>query len=139
MKECSAVIASALRSKHEQMKKDLLLFFRGTYYRWAQLFPEVCPKLLRAPKVLACGDLHIGSFGTWRDIEGRLAWGVDDFDEAFPLAYTNDLVRLATSVKIVSDCEKLTIKLKRGSKAILDGYEQALRTGGRPIVLAEQE
>ena len=139
MRKCSTVIEADLRTKHQVMREDLFLFFRGTYYRWAQIFPEVCPELSRAPKVLACGDLHVGSFGTWRDSEGRLAWGVDDFDEAFPLAYTNDLVRLATSVKIVSDCEQLTIKSKRGSEAILDGYEQTLRTGGRPIVLAEQE
>src|ERR1039458_5738131 len=40
--------------------------------------------LLRdAPKVLAVGDLHVGSFGTWRDTEGRLSWGVDDFDESY--------------------------------------------------------
>jgi len=139
MRKCNKVIEADLRLKHQQMKKDLFLFFRGTYYRWAQLFPEVCPKLARAPKVLACGDLHVGSFGTWRDGEGRLSWGVDDFDEAYPLAYTNDLIRLASSVKIVTDCEQLTIKLKRGCEAILDGYEQALRTGGRPIVLAERE
>jgi hypothetical protein len=139
MRECSTVIATDLRSKHEQMKEDLLLFFRGTYYRWAQLFPEVCPELSREPKVLACGDLHVGSFGTWRDAEGRLAWGVDDFDEAYPLAYTNDLVRLAASVKIVSDSEQLTIKWKDGCSAILDGYKQSLKLGGCPLVLAEQE
>lgn len=139
MRKCNTVIEADLRTKHRQMKEDLFLFFRGTYYRWAQLFPEVCPTLSRAAKVLACGDLHVGSFGTWRDGEGRLSWGVNDFDEAFPLAYTNDLVRLATSVKIVTDCEQLTIKLKRGCEAILEGYEQSLRTGGRPIVLAEQE
>jgi len=33
--------------------------------------------------------------------EGRLSWGVDDFDESYPLPYTNDLVRLAASVRIV--------------------------------------
>jgi hypothetical protein len=139
MRKCTTVIEADLRAKHRQMKEDLFFFFRGTYYRWAQVFPEVCPKLSRAPKVLACGDLHVGSFGTWRDAEGRLSWGVDDFDEAFPLPYTNDLVRLATSVKIVTDCEQLTIKLKHGCEAILEGYEQSLRAGGRPIVLAEQE
>ena len=139
MRECNTVIDADLRSKHRQMRKDLFIFFRGTYYRWAQLFPEVCRKLAHAPKILGCGDLHVGSFGTWRDSEGRLSWGVDDFDEAFPLAYTNDLVRLATSAKILFDCKQLTIKLKRGCEAILEGYEQALRTGGCPIVLAEQE
>jgi Uncharacterized protein conserved in bacteria (DUF2252) len=28
--------------------------------------------------------------------------GVDDFDESYPLPYTNDIVRLAASLKIVS-------------------------------------
>ena len=44
--------------------------------------------------------------------EGRLCWGIDDFDEAFPLAYTNNLVRLAASLKVVLDAESLSIKLK---------------------------
>src|ERR1700733_8942711 len=111
MRKCSPIIEADLRTKHQQMKEDVFLFFRGTYYRWAQLFPEICPELIRFPKVLSCGDLHVGSFGTWRDREGRLSWGVDDFDEAFPLPYANDLVRLATSVKMLTDCELLTIKL----------------------------
>jgi len=139
MRKCNTIIEADLRNKHQQMKKDLFSFFRGTYYRWAQFFPEVCPDLFRLPKVLACGDLHVGSFGTWRDGEGRLSWGVDDFDEAFPLAYANDLVRLAAGAKILMDAGHLKIKLKLGCAAILEGYEQALRTGGRPFVLAEQE
>jgi uncharacterized protein (DUF2252 family) len=139
MKKCSTVVDADLREKHNQMKDDLFLFFRGTYYRWAQTFPEACPSLKQTPEVLACGDLHVGSFGTWRDVEGRLSWGVDDFDESFPLPFTNDLVRLATSVKILSDSGRLTIKLKEGCEAVLDGYEKTLRRGGYPIVLAEHE
>lgn len=121
------------------MRKDIFLFLRGTFYRWVQLWPEICADLAKAPQVLACGDLHVGSFGTWRDSEGRLCWGVDDFDEAFPLPYTNDLVRLATSVKIVNDSEELTISLKAGCDAILEGYQKTLKQGGCPIVLAEHE
>ncbi len=139
LRGCTRVIESELRSKHEQMREDLLLFFRGTFYRWAQVWPEQCRDLSRAPKILAVGDLHVGSFGTWRDLEGRLAWGVDDFDDSYPLPYTNDLVRLAASVKILIDSEKLTIKLKDGCNAILEGYEQTLKNGGCPIVLAEHE
>jgi hypothetical protein len=139
MRRCTTVVESELRSKHEQMREDLFAFFRGTFYRWAQIWPDVCRDVSRAPKVLASGDLHVGSFGTWRDAEGRLAWGVDDFDESYPLPYTNDLVRLATSVKIVIDSETLTIKLKDGCEAILDGYRKTLAEGGCPIVLAEQE
>jgi hypothetical protein len=121
------------------MQKSPFLFLRGTYYRWAQLWPALCKELSGAPKVLAVGDLHVNSFGTWRDSEGRLCWGVDDFDESCPLSYANDLVRLATSMKIMIDAGGLCIKLKDGCDAILDGYRQSLRAGGLPVVLAEHE
>lgn len=139
MRTCTKVVESDLRSKHAQIRDDPFLFFRGTFYRWAQLYPEVCPDLRGAPKVLAVGDLHVGSFGTWRDAEGRTSWGVDDFDDSYPLPYTNDLVRLATSVKMVIDAEALTIKLKDACEAILAGYQCSLKEGGCPIVLAERE
>jgi hypothetical protein len=139
MRNCTEVVSSDLRLKHEQMKQDPFLFLRGTFYRWAQQWPSVCADVCDAPKVLSVGDLHVNSFGTWRDAEGRLCWGVDDFDEAYPLPYTNDLVRLAASLKIVVESESLSIKFKDGCEAILEGYRQSLATGGSPIVLAERE
>jgi uncharacterized protein (DUF2252 family) len=89
------VIKGDLRKKHEAMAHDAFSFLRATFYRWAQLFPRLCPGLNGAPFVLSVGDLHVENFGTWRDIEGRLVWGVNDFGEAFPLPYTADLTRLA--------------------------------------------
>src|SRR5487761_201459 len=139
MRECTTVVETDLRNKHQQMKEDEFLFFRGTFYRWVQLWPEVCADLCRAPKVLASADLHVGSFGTWRDLEGRLCWGVDDFDEAYPLPYTNDLVRLATSLKVLINAESLSIKFRDACDVILEGYEASLKDGGRPIVLAERQ
>jgi hypothetical protein len=139
MRSCTKVVESDLKLKHEQMREDLFLFLRGTYYRWAQVWPKICKDLVRAPKVIGSGDLHVGSFGTWRDSEGRMCWGVDDFDESYPLPYTNDLVRLAASLKLVTDSGVLTIRFKDGCDAILDGYQNSVRTGGCPIVLAEHE
>ena len=139
MRKCCTVIDADLTFKHRQMRKDPYRFFRATYYRWAQLLPEVCPDLNRAPHVLAVGDLHVGSFGTWRDAEGRLCWGVDDFDECGRMPYTRDLVRLATSARIVAASEQLTIGLKDACEAILDGYIRTLKQGGHPFVLAEQQ
>jgi hypothetical protein len=139
MRSCTHVLQADLRVKHDQMKDTSFGFFRGTFYRWAQLWPAICTDLCGAPRVLAVGDLHVNSFGTWRDAEGRLCWGVDDFDEAYPLAYTNDLVRLVASLKIVLDAEGLSIELKDGCDAILEGYSKALRDGGHPVVLAERE
>ena len=79
---------------------------------------EDLPDLSHAPRVLACCDLHVNSFGTWRDSEGRLAWGVDDFDDSYPLPYTNDLEWLAASVKIVKDPRPSTTGLKKSCDII---------------------
>src|SRR5947207_681645 len=86
-----------LRLKHERMASGAFPFLRGTFYRWMQLWPELCPEFRTAPCVLAVGDLHLANFGTWRDSEGRLIWGINDFDEASRLPYICDLVRLAAS------------------------------------------
>lgn len=61
-----------LRLKHQKMAESPFPFLRATFYRWAQLWPEVCPELAGAPAVLGVGDLHVENFGTWRDAEGRL-------------------------------------------------------------------
>jgi len=140
MRQRISVVESHLRYKHTRMKKDLFSFLKGTFYRWIQLWTEQMPPSVRnAPKVLAVGDLHVDSFGTWRDLEGRLAWGIDDFDEAWPLPYTNDLVRLAASVKVAIDSGLLKLHLHDACEAILEGYRKSLRHGGAPITLAEQE
>lgn len=139
MRGCTTIIDADLKSKHRQMKNDPYYFLRGTFYDWIQTWPDQCPELAGAPKVLASGDMHVGSFGTWRDSEGRMCWGVSDFDETYPLPYTNDLARLATSLKLVIDCDQLTIKFKTGCEAILEGYWECLKKGGQPLVLAERQ
>jgi len=131
------VVASQLRDKHALMREDPFAFLRGSFYRWAQIWAPVVGAAAKAPTVLAVGDLHIDSFGTWRDIEGRLCWGVDDFDDAFPLPYTNDLVRLATSIKIARDVGMSSITLRDACDALLERYASTLRRGGDPFVLAE--
>src|SRR5882762_578519 len=131
------VLKSDLSQKHRMMAQDPFSFLRATFYRWMQLFPELCPKAREAPVVLAVGDLHVANFGTWRDTEGRLIWGINDFDEAFPLPYTLDLIRLATSASIAIKIGHLSCSSVGACKAILDGYSEALKNGGRPFVIAE--
>lgn len=126
-----------LQFKHEQMATGVFPFMRATFYRWMQLWPVLCPELAAAPHLLAVGDLHIDNFGTWRDTEGRLIWGVNDFDEAYPLAYTIDLVRLAVSGRLAIDADRLRLTPRRMCQAILEGYRGALEGGSRPFVLAE--
>src|SRR4029077_13844919 len=94
------IIRQDLALKHKSMAGAAFPFFRATFSRWLQLWPEFCPDLSKAPAVLGVGDLHIENFGTWRDEEGRLIWGVNDLDETWPAAYTLDLVRLTTSAYV---------------------------------------
>ena len=55
------------------------------------------------------------------------------------MPYTNDLTRLAASVKIGRKLGILSIRTKRACDIILKAYERTLREGGCPIVLAEEE
>ena len=149
-------------------------FFRATFYRWAQWWPVVCaeladdthPDLDGAPQVLGVGDLHVENFGTWRDAEGRLVWGINDFDEACCLPYTNDLVRLAASARFAiedrhekavaptgtASASALATKVPSAADSefraacheLLAGYGDALdpkhgAIGRRPFILAEDE
>jgi len=124
-----------LALKDKVIAKDPFTFLRGTFYRWMQVFPEKCKKAWRAPRVLAVGDIHASNFGTWYDATGELVWGVNDFDEASPLPYTLDLVRLAASVELASEAEELKIKLAEACEAILDGYREGLEKGGEAFVV----
>lgn len=131
------VIRQDIALKHKLMAEAAFPFFRATFYRWLQHWPEVCPDLAKAPAVLAVGDLHIENFGTWRDEEGRLIWGVNDLDEAWPAAYALDLVRLTTSTYLATTAEHLSLTLREASEAIEEGYRDALAAGGKAFVLAE--
>jgi hypothetical protein len=132
------IVRTDIARKHRRMAESAFVFLRGTFYRWAQTWPAVCAPLVRAPRVLAVGDLHVENFGTWRDLEGRLVWGVNDVDEAWVLPYTNDLVRLTASAVLATRQAHLDVPPRESAEAILDGYITMLERGGTPIVLAER-
>jgi hypothetical protein len=132
--------AGALTRKHALMHESLPKFLRGTYYRWARRFPLICPEFVRGAPVPSVGDVHVENFGTWRDVEGRLAWGINDVDEAWPLAQANDLIRLLTSALVLHDADdddRLALAPRAMVRSLLTGYHDALAAGGLPYVLAE--
>ncbi len=131
------ILPADLKLKHRRIAEDPFSFLRGTFYRWAELWPRVCADLAQAPHVLGVGDLHVENFGTWRDGEGRLIWGINDFDEATTLPYTNDLVRLCASALIAIEASSLATPPRRACESVLEGYVDALQDGGMPVVLAE--
>ena len=92
-----------LKRKHQKMADGPFPFLRATYWRWAETILAICPELAGAVQVLAVGDIHVENFGTWRDADGRLVWGVNDFDEAAEMPYAIDMVRLATSAALADE------------------------------------
>jgi hypothetical protein len=132
------LVAADLRHKYRQMSRAPFAFMRASYYRWCQQWQELAVEERRAPAVLAVGDLHVENFGTWRDAEGRLIWGINDFDEAATLPWSQDLVRLAASAHVAITSEHLQLKRREACDAILEGYRQGLESGGQPFVLEEE-
>ncbi len=132
------LLPADLKLKHERMKGDEFEFFRATYYRWAQLYPGLPGAVTRCGALLAVGDLHAENFGTWRDADGRLVWGVNDFDEAVRLPWTNDLVRLAASIEMATSAGRLKLKPAEACAALLAGYRAGLTRRGAPFVLEEK-
>ena len=134
----TTVVQKDLALKHQRMSESPFVFLRATFYRWVELFPSVCTDLMDSPCLTAIGDLHLENFGTWRDREGRLVWGVNDLDEASTLPYVNDLVRLATSVALAIAEGHLRIRFREACEAVCEGYLSSLDRGGEPIVLSER-
>ena len=139
LRHSTPVIAAGLARKHALMRADVGRFLRGAYYRWAAQFPQVCPALSKTLRVLSVGDAHIENFGTWRDVEGRLVWGINDVDEAWQLPIANDLVRVLTSALIARRSARAIgwLSARQLSDALDAGYRDAIRAGGLPYVLAE--
>jgi hypothetical protein len=143
-----SLVACDLADKHDKMAADAFQFLRATYWRWAEMILEECPELASAPHVVSIGDIHVENFGTWRDLEGRVIWGVNDFDEAAEMPYIIDLVRLAVSAVLAgvpgmtsaAVCTNLLKGYRRGLKKptalVLDANRTWLR---RKFVVNEAE
>lgn len=129
------VIKKDVTYKHQRMRKNAFIFLRATYFRWARTIPVLCPDLMDAPRVLGVGDMHLENFGTWRDADGRLVWGVNDFDEAAIMPYPLDLVRLATSIRLAP---KLDVSNPAAAEALLEGYREGVDQP-QPALLYEGE
>jgi hypothetical protein len=79
--------------------------------------------------------MHVENFGTWRDAQARLVWGVNDFDDAAPMPYAYDLVRLLTSARLAPT---LAVNRREAAIAIAEGYQKGLEQP-RPMLLDEHE
>jgi uncharacterized protein (DUF2252 family) len=91
------LVEEDLARKHMKMRSSSFAFLRATYWRFAETIFDSVRISPPHPRCLAIGDTHLENFGTWRDVEGRLVWGANDFDDAAVMPYALDLIRLAAS------------------------------------------
>jgi hypothetical protein len=131
-KRCDVVEAD-LSTKHERMRQSPFDFLRATYFRWTKRIEAICPGFDTAPRALCVGDTHVENFGTWRDAQARLIWGINDFDEAATMPYPYDLVRLATSARLAPT---LRVDAVEAADAVLAGYLKGMNEPG-PMLLDE--
>ena len=112
-------VAADLTLKRQEMGRDAFRFLRATCFRFAARFAGLAPQHATALPVPSVGDAHLENFGTWRDAEGRLVWGVNDLDEAALLPWPADLLRLATSALLAPGQADIAADLLEGYAARL--------------------
>jgi uncharacterized protein (DUF2252 family) len=130
-----ARFGAALAAKHQRIARSDVAFLRGTFFWWLERWEAMEPRVRNAPRVLAVGDTHLENFGVWRDQEGRLVWGVNDLDEAHELPFTNDLVRLGTSLFLGIDAGALELDRERAVEELVTSYRKTLKGEGVPLIL----
>ena len=123
------VVEKHLVRKREKMRRSAFVFLRATYWRWAETIPQACADVMGAAPVLAIGDTHLENFGTWRDVDGRLVWGANDFDDAAVMPWPLDLIRLAASALLAGSDSADDV-----CTALWDGYRAGL-DAPQPVIL----
>jgi len=92
----------AFRAKYRKMAADPHAFYRGSACLfYADVTARDDPWAdERSGAIWIHGDLHVENFGTYLGSDGRLAFDVNDFDEAYIGHFTWDLQRFAASLAL---------------------------------------
>lgn len=104
--------------KFEAMAEAPFPFFRASaflFYHDVKAVPELTSK---GVEVHLQGDFHLENMGTYRTANGRTAYDLNDFDEAFFGPHTWELGRMGTSIHLAGK----EVGLKSGEREELVGY-----------------
>ena len=114
------------------MATDAFQFLRATYWRWAETIYRYLPGAEgRARRCWRSATSTSRTSAPGATREGRLVWGVNDFDEAARMPYAIDIVRLATSAVLAEvPGHHAAGDLRQRSEGISRGHRQP-----KPFVL----
>lgn len=90
-----------LKMKLAGIRADAFAFFRGT----CPLFYSALPlgrSLKLSPTVLACGDLHLENFGSYKGDNRLVYFDLVDFDEACAVPVAFEIVRFLASILVAA-------------------------------------
>lgn len=90
-----------VKIKLAALRADPFAFYRGTcalFYRSLKLHRS----LRASPAVLACGDLHLQNFGSYKGDNRLVYFDINDFDESCVAPVGYELVRFITSILVAA-------------------------------------
>ena len=103
-----------------------------------QVLPLLLPELMAYTIVLSMADAHADQVATWLNANDEEVLGYNDFDEAYRLPWTNDLINQATSLLIKKEEGSLILKIEDACESLLKGYGRCLEEGPSPLIIQEQ-
>ena len=118
-----------LKRKFELVRRDPFAFFRGTCHLFYATLPRG-PVFTGAPAVLACGDLHVENFGTYKGDNRLVYFDLNDFDEAALTPFTLELVRFAASLHVAAAHLKLApAQAEKLCRTFIETYTASIADG----------
>lgn len=119
-----------LALKYDAMCASAFAFYRGSAHLFWQDARARRASIPDAPRVWACGDLHVENFGCYRGANGLAYFDLNDFDEAALAPATWEIARLVTSLYVAAPA--LAISQSDATElatSFLSSYQSALARG----------
>ena len=119
------------------------MFFRGAAALFAYDMmcedPHYRRKVTGMPRVISNGDCHPENFGVMVQANGKLAWGVNDFDQAFQTPFSWDVKRGAAGFHIGCTTRLWNGAVCRGiARRFVDAYLEVVKRESRVVMNEER-
>jgi uncharacterized protein (DUF2252 family) len=116
--------------KYGRMLESPFAFLRGSA---VVMTADLAPTPVTGLEVILCGDAHLSNFGIFATPERRMAFDINDFDEAYPGPWEWDLKRLAASAVVAGrgngfsekKCRRLAVDTTKVYAYAMDKFSQA--------------
>ena len=118
-----------LPRKMDAMQVSVFGFFRGTCHLFAEDYSSGF-SFEDNSRIWICGDLHFENFGTYKDLERKVYFDINDFDEAVLAPVSLELTRLITSFYVAAGQFNLPVsKLSAFTNEFFQSYYRVIKKG----------